>query len=145
MSKDCVSGDCCCEDEDIPGPEPERNPYAVLEAVFAAAVLQASEGKGKRRHAVDGESFRRQQICEITRRVGLGFALRQAAKKIYECQRLPAEKATQELLGAMNYLAAAVISLSRLMRKCDGKNARLTSGPAKKRRCAMSEKKASQR
>lgn len=91
-------------------PDQPKRPYDALMHVFAAAISQAASGKGRERHAVEGENFEDQQICEITRRVGLGFALGQAVKKIYESQRLPAIRArTDELLGAMVYLASAVI------------------------------------
>ena len=85
--------------------------YALLELVLDRALAQASGGKGKERHAVDGEPFERQQICEITRRLGHGFSRGQAVKKIYEAQRLPADRAVAELLGAINYIAASIIVL----------------------------------
>lgn len=44
--------------------------------------------------------------------MGLGYPLGQAVKKIYESQRLPTKQpAIAELLGAINYIAAAVIVL----------------------------------
>ena len=84
-------------------------PYTSLQQVPHEALLQASEGKGKERHAEDGEHFECQPICEIARRVGGGYQLGQAVKKIYESQRLLGEMGTAELLGAINYLAAAII------------------------------------
>ena len=84
-------------------------PYASLQQVLHEALLQASEGKGKERHAGDGEHFESQPICEIAKRVGLGFLLGQAVKKIYESGRLPDPQGVHELLGAINYLAAAII------------------------------------
>ena len=83
--------------------------YEELGAVFRLAVEQAAQGKGAERHAVAGEPFHRQQICEIERRLGGGFCLGQAVKKIYESQRLDRQAGMQELLGAINYLAAAFI------------------------------------
>ena len=44
---------------------------------------------------------------------GAGFALGQAAKKAQESMRLPAGRDVAELLGAINYLAGAVIALER--------------------------------
>lgn len=83
--------------------------YSSLQKVLDAALSQAKDGKGKERHATIGELFENQPICEIGRRVGPGYQLGQAVKKIYESQRLPKEEAVAELLGAINYLAAAVI------------------------------------
>ena len=85
--------------------------YAKLELVLDRALAQASGGKGKERHAVEGEPFERQQICEITRRLGHGFSRGQAVKKIYEAQRLPQDRAVAELLGAINYIVASIIVL----------------------------------
>lgn len=83
--------------------------YESLCEVLGDAVVQASMGKGRERHAEAGEPFDRQIICEVARRVGLGYPLGQACKKIYESQRLDPNRGIAELLGAINYLAAAVI------------------------------------
>jgi len=88
--------------------------YESLKGVLDAALTQASQGKGKARHAVDGEAFEDQQICEITRRLSghpAGGALFQAVKKIYESGRLDQAAAEAELLGAINYISAAIIVL----------------------------------
>ena len=82
--------------------------YRSLASVLAAAIEQAASGKGKERHARAGEPFEQQKICEITRRVGFGFPLGQAIKKAEEAPRL-GDRASDELLGAINYLAAAVL------------------------------------
>jgi hypothetical protein len=89
-------------------------PYESLINIFDEAYLQASNGKGKERHA-SGEPFDKQVICEIARRLGpdplsqsVG-PLYQAVKKIYESQRLSGEAGVRELLGALNYIAAAII------------------------------------
>lgn len=89
------------------------NPYGALEDVFNDAHDQASEGKGKERHAC-GEPFEQQTICQTTRAHGIGFATGQAEKKARESHRLLGmengrERAVAELLGAINYLAAAII------------------------------------
>lgn len=89
------------------------NPYGALEDVFNDAHDQASEGKGKERHA-SGEPFEQQTICQTTRAHGIGFATGQAEKKARESHRLlkmenGRERAVAELLGAINYLAAAII------------------------------------
>ena len=83
--------------------------YFSLKQVLLGAVEQAESGKGKERHAEEGEPFERQIICEVARRVGLGYPLGQAVKKIYESQRLGGTKGLDELLGAINYVAAAYI------------------------------------
>ena len=88
--------------------------YASLYSVLSDALHQAAAGKGKERHAND-DPFERQSICEITRKHGLAFATGQAAKKLEESHRLlqlrGAEAAINEILGAINYAAAAVIVL----------------------------------
>jgi hypothetical protein len=86
--------------------------YARLREILDASQAQASQGKGKERHAVAGENFENQQICEITRRLSghpAAGALFQSVKKIYESGRLPKERAIAELYGAINYIAAAII------------------------------------
>lgn len=80
--------------------------YESLAAVLDGAMDQAAGGKGKERHAGTGEPFDRQKICEITRRVGLGYPLGQAIKKATESLRL-GDRGPDELKGAINYLAAA--------------------------------------
>jgi len=83
--------------------------YESLHEVLVEALDQAQNGKGRDRHAVDNEPFEQQKICELTRRVGVGGPLFQACKKAIEAQRLGGERGVRELLGAINYLAAAVI------------------------------------
>ncbi len=83
--------------------------YEELGLSLQGALEQASAGKGKARHAEVGESFGRQAICEIGRRLGSGYCLGQAVKKIYESVRLPREASLQEIYGAINYLSAQAI------------------------------------
>ena len=83
--------------------------YDALSEVLDAAYYQAAQGKGKERHAKEDEPFDKQIICEVTRRLGAGYPLGQAVKKIYESQRLGGERGIAELLGAINYISAAVI------------------------------------
>jgi hypothetical protein len=90
---------------------PSDSPYASLERVLLDAMIQASNGKGKERHAGDGEYYEDQVMCEITRRLGPGYPLGQAVKKIIESQRLGGDAGIQELLGAINYIAGAIIVL----------------------------------
>lgn len=102
---------------DLPDPDELDDGYELLRGVLAKAVDQAKNGKGKERHAVDGEAFEDQQILEICERLGNpGFALGQVVKKVYESTRLPPERAEAELLGAINYLAAAIIYLEQTSR-----------------------------
>lgn len=84
--------------------------YEALGLALGEAVAQAACGKGAERHAEKGERFSDQLIFEIPRRLGPGgecFCLGQALKKICESRRLPQARARAELLGAINYLAAA--------------------------------------
>lgn len=96
----------------------ERNPmtidipegYESLGLAIGEAVAQASRGKGADRHAEKGEPFSDQLIMSIPKRLGEGgecFCLGQALKKICESRRLAPAHARAELLGAINYLAAA--------------------------------------
>ena len=84
--------------------------YEALGLVLGEAVAQASRGKGADRHAEKGEKFSDQLIMSIPKRLGPGgecFCLGQALKKICESRRLPPDRARAELLGAINYVAAA--------------------------------------
>lgn len=84
--------------------------YESLGLALGEAVAQASRGKGAERHAESGEKFSDQLIMSIPKRLGPGgecFCLGQALKKICESRRLPPDRARAELLGAVNYIAAA--------------------------------------
>lgn len=84
--------------------------YESLGLALGEAVAQAARGKGADRHAEKGEKFSDQLIMSIPKRLGEGgecFCLGQALKKICESRRLPPDRARAELLGAVNYLAAA--------------------------------------
>ena len=84
--------------------------YESLGLALGEAVAQASRGKGADRHAEKGEPFSDQLIMSIPKRLGDGgecFCLGQAAKKIFESRRLAPAPARAELLGAINYIAAA--------------------------------------
>jgi hypothetical protein len=90
--------------------------YDSLARVLDEALAQAQHGKGAERHAVPGEPFVDQQIvriCEWLGHGGVAFAVGQAVKKAIESSRLPDERARAELLGAINYLAAAVLVIDR--------------------------------
>jgi hypothetical protein len=86
--------------------------YELLDDVLARAYRQAAAGKGMERHAA-GEPFHEQPMQSISDLVGVGFCIGQAIKKSHESQRLPRDMAVAELLGAINYLAGAVIFIER--------------------------------
>lgn len=89
---------------------PPPDHYASLRRVVALAVAQAESGKGKLRHALEGEAFEDQKICTMQRWLGgTQGAVFQACKKAIESTRMPRGKALGELLGAINYLAAAYL------------------------------------
>ncbi|HUH58078.1 MAG TPA: hypothetical protein VL020_06150 [Pseudomonadales bacterium] len=95
----------------------EDNDYAKLRAILDRAYEQAASGKGKERHAND-KPFNKQPIAEIGRMVGTGYNLGQAMKKAQEAQgmanRGERDKAAHELLGAINYLASAVMLIEEV-------------------------------
>lgn len=84
--------------------------YEKLDDVLARAYNQASQGKGAERHANE-LPFHEQPMQQVANQVGRGFLLGQAIKKIVEAQGLPADRAVAEMLGAINYIAGAVIHL----------------------------------
>lgn len=84
--------------------------YESLEDVLDRAYEQAARGKGHQRHG-QGQPFEQQPMQTICDLYGPGFALGQAAKKAQESMRMEREPAVRELLGAINYLAGAVIWL----------------------------------
>ena len=111
----CKDGVCECAPDEYEGSEEFRSvfvkpEYSDLFEVLREALEQAQEGKGEARHG-NGLSFTMQPALTITRAVGLGFPLGQAMKKIQESQRMDPDAAKRELLGAINYLAAAVLFL----------------------------------
>ena len=87
--------------------------YQPLFAVLVEALEQAQNGKGKERHAND-LPFVQQPMQAISDSLGsIAGMLFQAAKKSAESQKLEYAAARRELLGAINYLAGAVIWLDR--------------------------------
>lgn len=86
--------------------------YEPLADVLKRAFEQAAFGKGKERHA-QGEPFVEQVMQEGAKRFGTGALLFQAFKKSEESQRLPQDRAVAELLGAIVYLAGAVVAIER--------------------------------
>ena len=92
--------------------------YELLADVLVRAHDQASKGKGKERHARDATPFHEQPMATINQQIGSvdGF-IYQAHKKSLEALRLPHGRNVAELLGAINYLAGAVIALETWAKK----------------------------
>jgi len=86
--------------------------YASLSKVLRRAYDQAATGKGAERHAKD-LPFSQQPMQRLQELYGVGFALGQAGKKMQESMRLPHDAAIRELLGAINYIAGAVIYMEK--------------------------------
>ena len=105
--------------EPLPSPvdQARHDPnYTRLRTVLDNALLQAACGKGAERHA-NALPFERQPMQTIADQHGIGFILGQAAKKMVEARgmlgRGESDAAERELLGAINYLAGAVIFIDR--------------------------------
>lgn len=87
-----------------------------LALTLSEAFDQAAHGKGAARHGL-GQPFAAQPMQQLIRLNGLGFATGQASKKASEALRMlasgntSAEAAVNELLGAIVYLAAAVVAV----------------------------------
>lgn len=93
--------------------ETVENPnYDRLMSVLMDAYSQAASGKGADRHGF-GLNFEDQDMIEVTDRVGLGFPLGQAIKKLSEGRRLDRTKAKKEFLGAIVYIAGAIIWMDK--------------------------------
>jgi hypothetical protein len=83
--------------------------YELLFDVLQEALNQAQFGKGRERHAEGGKGFHEQDICQEARDLGFAYPVGQARKKAKEALRLDPDRAIEDLLGAINYLAAVVI------------------------------------
>ena len=89
----------------------KQSRYRTIEDVLAAAVLQATKGKGKR-HGGDTTPFLEQPWVKLYRTHGLGFLLGQADKKYHEALSKPdTESFEREILGAIVYLGMALLAL----------------------------------
>lgn len=100
--------------------------YEQLAAVLQDAYDQAAKGKGAARHGT-GKPFHEQPMQDLIRLYGPGFALGQAGKKMQESQRMDRDAAERELLGAIVYIAGAIIAARG--RVADGKAAAV-KGPS---------------
>lgn len=99
----------------------EKQLYSALQKILDEALWQASQGKGLRHVNSRLEPFEKQPIIEIARRLQGNRAagpLYQAVKKIYESSKKNSpELAIIELLGAINYVAAAIYLFKDLIEK----------------------------
>lgn len=102
--------------------------YECLAAVLKRAFDQASVGKGNERHAQVGEPFEAQMMQDMAKRFGVGVLLGQAFKKSEESQRLPHDRAVAELLGAIVYLAGAVIAMEAKHQRSANDNRPMNEG-----------------
>jgi len=94
--------------------------YNKLFDVLMQALNQAAGGKGKERHARAGVAFEDQPMSTINKQLGsIDGLIYQAHKKSLESKRLPDGRAQAELLGAINYLAGAVIALDTWAKKAE--------------------------
>jgi hypothetical protein len=88
--------------------------YESLAAILDEALAQAQSGKGAERHANPGQAFADQVIVWLCEAMGSNQGdVFQACKKAIESTRLPRKRAIAELLGGINYLAAAVLVIRR--------------------------------
>lgn len=88
--------------------------YELLAAVLDDALHQAQTGKGRKRHGFSGSSFEEQTILVLNEKLGsIHGQAYQACKKVIEATRLSAARARRDLLGAINYIAAALIQIDR--------------------------------
>ncbi len=87
----------------------EQQRYQALQDVLQRAYNQAAKGKGAERHGTD-LPFEDQPMQSISKLLGTEDGLLyQAMKKIQESTRMDRDASIKELLGAINYLAGAVI------------------------------------
>lgn len=90
--------------------------YQTLGGILLEAYNQAARTKGAERHA-NGLPFDKQPMQAVADQRGIGFLLGQADKKSIEAQRMlergEVSKARHELLGAINYIAGAILFVDR--------------------------------
>lgn len=100
--------------------------YESLANVLHRAFQQAADGKGAERHA-NALPFDQQPMQSIAQKHGVGFLLGQADKKTFEAhgmvKRQQEDRAVHELLGAINYLAGAIIFIEGQAQNEDAKPA----------------------
>lgn len=86
--------------------------YECLRRTLDDAYEQAAYGKGAERHG-NSHPFDRQPMQHLISDHGLGFATGQAAKKASEALGMDHGAARRELLGAIVYLAGAIVWMDR--------------------------------
>lgn len=89
-------------------PPEDRDRYESLMLVLMDAVSRASDGKGHERHD-GGEMFEDQAMAKIMDRTSDHFALGQAIKKLTESCKLDWDRARNERLDAIVYIAGSII------------------------------------
>lgn len=111
LGYDEAKADTNFKEEDQPLPQ-----YKELKNKFDCALEQAQGGKGKERHAKEGQYFEDQVMCEVQRLLvdhPLGGLAYQVIKKTIESGRLYQNKganaALEDVYGAMNYLGGMAI------------------------------------
>lgn len=103
--------------------------YESLAGVLQRALDQAQTGKGAERHGLDAP-FEEQTTQLIGRMLNSSDGMvHQAIKKATESRRLPAGRDVAELLGAINYLAGAVIFLESQQDRLIGVYSKNTDKP----------------
>lgn len=92
--------------------------YGSIAGILQAAHDQAARGKGHERHGDDDTPFLEQPTMEIARMVGIGYPVGQLMKKAQEStgmvRRAEYDDAVAELLGVINYAAAAILLIREL-------------------------------
>ena len=87
--------------------------FSELREVLDAAYEQAASGKGDERHG-HGAPLEAQPVFRLMRDHGIGFATGQASKKAVEALSMDdPEAAERELLGAIVYLAFAILEIRK--------------------------------
>lgn len=89
--------------------------YEALARVLQAALDQAAKGKGVERHGT-GDPFEHQRTMQIARaQASAAGPLFQAHKKLHEGEHMrDPDAAVREFLGAINYIAFAVLMVEEL-------------------------------
>lgn len=92
--------------------------YASLAGVLQAAYDHAAHGKGHVRHGDDKTPFLEQPTMQIARMIGVGYPIGQLMKKAKEStgmvRRKEYDAAVAELLGVINYAAAAILLIQEM-------------------------------
>jgi phage terminase large subunit GpA-like protein len=96
--------------------------YNELQDIFQLALRRAAIGKGKIRHAEEGQLFENQQICDDLRGTDKSAAIFQIRKKAREVLRLSRRQdKVNELLDVCVYAAAAVLVLIEEQQELDSR------------------------